>query len=180
MKLFFHKFKDKFWFNWIFLFTVLFILLIIGFFNFDYFLNIIKEVYNIFVKQIFIVLIIVFVLMFLLNIFLEKGKIKYLIKNSTSFTKYFFSIIAWIFSTGPVYMWYPFLKQLKDNGLNYWHIASFIYARAVKIPFLTIMIFYFGLKYTIIFNLVLIFLAIVLGVVINLIFIPNLTSTKGE
>ena len=67
-------------------------------------------------------------------------------------------------------MWYPFLKKLKDHGLNYGHIATFIYARAVKIPFLAVMIYYFGLKYTIIFNLVLIFLAIILGIVINLIF----------
>jgi len=170
MKLFFLKLKDKYWFNWIFLFTVLIIYLVIGLFNFDYFLKISFEVYNIFVKQILFVLVVVFVLMFILNILLQKDKVKNLIKNSNSFTKYFFAVIWWIFSTGPVYMWYPFLKQLKDHWLNYGHIASFIYARAVKIPFLTVMIFYFGLKYTVIFNSVLIFLAVLIGLLINLIF----------
>ena len=108
--------------------------------------------------------------MFVLNILLQKDKIKNLIKNSSTITKYVFALIGWIFSTGPVYMWYPFLKKLKDHWLHYGHIATFIYARAVKIPFLAAMIFYFGLKYTIIFNLVLVFLALVIGIVINLIF----------
>jgi len=173
MKLFFLKLKDKYWFNSLFLFVVLIVYLITGLFDFNYFLWVTKEVYNIFVKQILLVLVIVFVLMFILNILLQKDKVKNLIKNSNSFTKYFFAVIGWIFSTGPVYMWYPFLKQLKDHWLNYGHIASFIYARAVKIPFLTVMIFYFGLKYTVIFNLVLIFLAVVIGLLISLIFNYN-------
>jgi hypothetical protein len=101
---------------------------------------------------------------------LEKEIIKNRIKNAKNSTKYFFSIIWWIFSTWPVYMWYPFLKQLNNHWFNYWHIATFIYARAVKIPFLTVMIFYFWLKYTIIFNIVLIVLALILGILINLIF----------
>jgi len=116
------------------------------------------------------VLLIVFVFMFILNILIEKEFIKNKIKNAKSITKYFVSIIWGIFSTWPVYMWYPFLKQLKNHWLSYGHIATFIYARAVKIPFLAVMIMYFGLKYTIIFNLVLIFLALVLGIIIDLLF----------
>jgi len=167
MKLLFLKLKDRFWWNWIFLFIILIMYLIIGFFNFDYFLLVWKEVYNIFIKQILWVLVIVFFLMFILNILLEKEKVKQLIKNSNNFTKYIFSIIWGIFSTGPVYMWYPFLKQLKDHWLHYGHIASFIYARAIKLPFITVMILYFWLKYTIIFNFVLLFLSFILWLFIN-------------
>ena len=173
MKLFFLKLKDRFWWNYLFLFVVLTVYFLTGLFDFDYFLGVWKEVYNIFVKQILVVLLIVFVFMFVLNILLQKDKIKNLIKNSSSTTKYIFSVLGWIFSTGPVYMWYPFLKKLKDHWLHYGHIATFIYARAVKIPFLAAMIFYFGLKYTIIFNLVLVFLALVIGVVVNLLEPPS-------
>jgi hypothetical protein len=168
MKLFFLKLKDKFWWNYLFLFTVLIIYFITGLFDFSYFLSVWKDVYNIFVKQILIVLFIVFIFMFVLNILLQKEKIKNLIKNSSTTTKYIFSLLGWIFSTGPVYMWYPFLKKLKDHWLHSGHIATFIYARAVKIPFLAAMIFYFGLKYTVIFNLVLIFLALIIWIIINL------------
>jgi len=180
MKLFFLKLKDRFWWNWIFLFTVLIIYFITGLINSKYFLNVWKLVINILINQILLVLLIVFVFMFILNILLQKKTIKDKIKKSTNSTKYIFSVIGWIFSTGPVYMWYPFLKQLKDNWLNYGHIASFIYARAVKIPFLAVMIFYFGLKYTIIFNTVLICLAFLVWMLINLILNKNYNEKNNS
>ena len=170
MKLFLKKILDRYWFNNLFLFFVLLLLFWVWIFNLNLFIYILKDFINIFVNQILFVLLIVFVFMFILNILIEKEFIKNKIKNAKSITKYFVSIIWGIFSTWPVYMWYPFLKQLKNHWLSYGHIATFIYARAVKIPFLAVMIMYFGLKYTIIFNLVLIFLALVLGIIIDLLF----------
>lgn len=170
MKLFFLKLNDKYWLNWLFLWIVLLIYIFLGIFSFSSFINIWKDFLSTFVNQILLVLVIVFIFMFVLNLILEKDIIKNKIKNSKSSTKYIFSIIWWIFSTGPVYLWYPFLKQLHDNWLNYWHLASFIYARAVKIPFLIIMIFYFWLKYTIIFNITLVLLALIVWILTNLIF----------
>ncbi len=170
MKLFFKKFKDKFGVNWIFLFVVLFVYAIIWIFNQNLFLAIWKDFLNVFFKQILAVLLIVFIFMFVLNILLQKDTIKDKIQNSSNNVKYIVSIFGGILSTGPVYMWYPFLKKLKDHGLNYGHIASFIYARVIKIPFLAVMVFYFGLKYTIIFNLVLLVLALLIWIIINLIF----------
>ena len=108
--------------------------------------------------------------MFVFNLLLKNDKVKNYIKNAKSTIKYFFAVLGGIFSTGPVYMWYPFLKNLKEYGLSWGHIATFIYARAVKIPLLAAMIFYFGLKYTIIFNTVLIILALLLGLIIDLLF----------
>ena len=170
MKLFFLKLKDKYWWNWIFFISILIIYLLSGIYDIHFFINVWKDFVDILVNQILLVLIIVFIFMFLLNILLEKETIKNKIKTSKNSTKYIFSIIWWILSTWPVYMWYPFLKQLKNNWLNYGHITTFIYARAVKIPFLAVMIFYFWLKYTIIFNIVLIFLALIVWVLVNLIF----------
>ena len=170
MKLFFLRLKDRYWWNWLFFWIIIFIYLLSWIFSIDFFINTWKDFLNILVNQILLVLIIVFFFMFILNILLEKDVVKDKIKNSKNSTKYLFSIIWWIFSTWPVYMWYPFLKQLKDNWLNYGHIATFIYARAVKIPFLAVMILYFWLKYTIIFNLILIWLSLVVWVLINLIF----------
>ena len=108
--------------------------------------------------------------MFWLNILLEKDIIKNKIKNSKNSTKYIVSIIWWILSTWPVYMWYPFLKQLNEHWLNYGHIATFIYARSVKIQFFAVMILYFWLKYTITFNFVLILLSFFVWILINLLF----------
>ncbi|MFK7780450.1 MAG: hypothetical protein QM490_04945 [Candidatus Gracilibacteria bacterium] len=170
MKMFYLRLKDKYGLNFLFLYLVLILYIITGFIDFAYFKDVGLGFLNIFIYQIIPVLIFVFVLMFIFNILISKDLIKQKIKKSGNLTKYFFSIIGGILSTGPVYMWYPFLKQLKDHGLNHGHIASFIYARSIKIPFLLIMIFYFGLKYTIIFNLVILFSAIIIGIFINLIF----------
>lgn len=170
MKLLFLNLKNKYWWNIIFFIFILIIYLSFSLYDFQAFINIWKDFLNILIYQILLVLIIVFLFMFILNLLLAKETIKNKIKNSTNSTKYLFSIIWWIFSTWPVYIWYPFLKQLNNHWLNYGHISTFMYARAVKVPFFTIMIFYFWLKYTMIFNIVLIFLALIIWILINIIF----------
>ena len=170
MKSLFLKLKNKFWWGWLFFWIILIMYFLIWLFNFNLFINAWKDFLNVLINEILLVLIIVFIFMFILNILLEKENIKDKIKKSKSSTKYIISIIWWILSTWPSYMWYPFLKQLNDNWLNYGHISTFMYARAVKIQFLLVMIFYFWLKYTIIFNIVLIFLSFISWILINLIF----------
>ena len=173
MKLWYLKLKDKYWANWLFLFTVLIVYFVFAFVNFDYFLKVGQTFLKIMLFQILPVLAIVFILMFIFNLLLKKEEVKNFVKNSKSFTKYFFAVLGGIFSTWPVYMWYPFLKKLKEHWLSYGHIATFIYARAVKIPLLAAMVFYFGLKYTIVFNLVLIILSVLIWLLVDLIFNEN-------
>ena len=170
MKLLYLKLKDKFGGNWLFLFWVLIVYVWTMFIDFDYFVKVSQTFLKIMIYQILPVLAIVFVFMLVLNFFLQNNKVKSYLKNTKHSTKYFFAVLGGILSTGPVYMWYPFLKELKQHWISRGHIATFIYARAVKIPLLAAMIFYFGLKYTIIFNTVLIILALVLGLIIDLFF----------
>jgi uncharacterized membrane protein YraQ (UPF0718 family) len=61
--------------------------------------------------------------------------------------EFFGSIIFGIISSGPIYAWYPFLKQMREKGVSLGAIASFLYARAIKIPFLPFLIYFFGFKY---------------------------------
>jgi uncharacterized membrane protein YraQ (UPF0718 family) len=81
--------------------------------------------------------------------------------------KWFFVIIGGILSTGPIYVWYPLLANLKDKGLNYGLIACFLYNRAIKIPLLPVAIFYFGWKYILILSFVMIFMSVIQGIIIN-------------
>ena len=64
-------------------------------------------------------------------------------------------------------MWYPLLAELKEKGIGYGYLATFLYNRAIKIPLLPIAIFYFGLKYVVILTIVMIFISIIQGIIIN-------------
>ncbi len=73
------------------------------------------------------------------------------------------AVLAGTFSHGPAYAWYPFLADLKAKGVSNGKIAAFLYARAVKIPLLAAMAFYFGLPFTIIFSALILAASFFLG-----------------
>jgi len=49
-----------------------------------------------------------------------------------------------IVSHGSIYVWYPLLKEMRGHGMRDGLIAVFLYNRAVKIPLIPVMIYYFG------------------------------------
>ena len=144
------------------IFLIYFLLLL---FKTDLFLSSINFFYNIFLK-IIPIFILVFILMTLTNYFITP---KFIIKHleRKRIKKWFYVIVGGILSTGPIYMWYPLLADLKNKGLNYGLISCFLYNRAIKIPLLPLIIFYFSLKYIIILSVVMIFMSVVQGIIIN-------------
>ena len=63
------------------------------------------------------------------------------------------AVVGGILSHGPVYAWYPLLGELKTRGMRPALLATFLYARSIKLPWLPVMLHYFGLHYTVIFTL---------------------------
>ena len=121
--------------------------------------------YNIFLK-IIPVFLIIFILMSLTNYFITPKFItKHLKKKGIK--KWFYVIIGGTLSSGPIYMWYPLLAELKKKGLSYGLIGCFLYNRAIKIPIIPIAIFYFGWKYILILSFIMIFMSIIQGIIIN-------------
>jgi uncharacterized membrane protein YraQ (UPF0718 family) len=98
-------------------------------------------------------LIIVFVLMVIINFFMESKHIQRYLGRSSGVKGWLFAIISGIISTGPIYMWYPVLRDLKTSGVRTALISVFLYSRSVKLPLLPLLITYFGLTYTIVLNL---------------------------
>jgi uncharacterized membrane protein YraQ (UPF0718 family) len=60
------------------------------------------------------------------------------------------SAAAGILSMGPIYAWYPLLKDLREKGAANLLIAIFLCNRAVKPFLMPIMISYFGWVYVMI------------------------------
>ena len=108
----------------------------------------------------------VFVLMSIMNYFFTP---KFVAKHlrEKGIKKWFFVVIGGILSTGAIYMWYPLLADLKSKGLNYGLISCFLYNRAIKIPLLPLMVFYFSLKYVIVLGVVMVIMSVVQGIIIN-------------
>jgi hypothetical protein len=108
----------------------------------------------------------VFVLMVFTNYFITQ---KFIIKHTKKkgIKKWFFIIIGGILSSGPVYMWYPLLADLKNKGLSEGFIACFLYNRAIKLPLLPLIILYFGWKFVIVLSLIMIAASVIQGIIIN-------------
>ena len=162
------KFKDKLKQlpgSWYFLGTIVIIYLLLSLFNQEVYLNSLSF-FNQIIYKVIPIFFLVFVLMSLSNYFITP---KFVIKHlkEKGLKKWFFVIIGGILSSGPIYMWYPLLADLRKKGLDYGLIACFLYNRAIKIPLLPLAIIYFSWQYIVILTVVMIGVSIIQGILIN-------------
>lgn len=112
---------------------------------------------------IFLPLVLVFVIMLALNLFVKPAQIVGLFGKGLRIKGIVLSLVAGIISMGPIYAWYPLLKNLREEGAETGPIAIFLYSRAVKPFLLPVMIAYFGWVYVGILTALTVFASIVIG-----------------
>lgn len=150
----------------VFLIFVILICLIIAIINVSSMVSALNIFFSIILK-IIPVFILVFILMFILNIFLtSEGVLKYLGKTS-GIKGWIISVLGGILSVGPIYMWYPLLKNLRDRGMKYSLISTFLYNRAIKLPLLPLMVFYFGVQFTFLLTLFMVIFSVFNGLIVG-------------
>ena len=66
-----------------------------------------------------------------------------------------------------MYAWYGMLQDMRSHGLKDGLIATFMYARAVKLPLLPFMVDLFGLLFTIVMTLYILIASVIQGKVID-------------
>lgn len=112
------------------------------------------------------IFILVFILMALTNYYITP---EFIIKhlNDRGIKKWLYMIIGGMLSSGPIYMWFPLLEELKDKGMNYGLMSCFLYNRSIKLPVLPLAIIYFNWQYIIILTIVMVIISVVQGKVIN-------------
>lgn len=158
------KIKAKFN-SWHYLLSMVIIYLLFLIFDYQNFINISQKFYSIFI-EIIPILAIMLILMTLTNKFVSPKIIqKHL--GDTKIRKWFFVVIGGILSSGPIYMWYPLLQELKQKGLNDGLIATFLYNRAIKIPLIPMLLLYFNTKYAVVLTVVMIAASVTQGWFIN-------------
>jgi uncharacterized membrane protein YraQ (UPF0718 family) len=105
----------------------------------------------------------VFILMMLLNLFLKPAQIVKFFGREAGVKGVILSAAAGIISAGPIYAWYPLLKDLREKGAANTFLAIFLGNRSVKPFLLPIMISYFGWIYVLILTVFTVLGSIVVG-----------------
>ncbi len=151
---------------WKFLILVILIYLLVSMLNFNFF----KAGLSRFVVLVFKILPSIlgaFGLIFIFNYILSDQKIKKYLVGELNWKKYFLAVILGILSAGPIYAWYPFLAYLKEQGFKNGLISIFLYNRAIKLPLIPVIVYYFSLKFVIVITILMITFSIINGIIIN-------------
>ena len=122
------------------------------------------------------VLVMVLFFMAVINFFLRPQKLKKLLGKESGARGWLIALTSGIISHGSVYLWYPLLKELQQHGMRPGLIASFIYSRAIKLPLLPLLIYYFGVKFMLVLTLYTLIAAYVEGQMLEKILKPGAES----
>jgi len=107
------------------------------------------------------------IVLWLFNYFVKPQKIARLVGKHSGIKGWVIAISAGIVSMGPMSIWYPLLADLNRQGLRPALSAAFLYARAIKIPLLPVMAYYFGVVYTLLFVVSLFLFSIASGMLLE-------------
>jgi len=109
------------------------------------------------------ILLVVMLFMWLLDVLVTPKQIQSILGNKSGIHGWIISIIGGVLSHGPVYAWYPLLVNLQKQGTRPAYIATFLYARSIKLPWLPMLAHYFGTTYMLLFTFFLVLFAPVVG-----------------
>ena len=161
------KTRDK-CYDFYFLVSVIFLYFLLFFFDPGGIYNSLKVTGNILI-QIIPVLLFVILFMAVIDYFLHPKTVAKYVGEGSGTKGWFLAIFTGITSHGPIYIWYPLLKDLRDQGMRNGLIAAFLYSRAIKIPLLPLMVYYFGLLFVVVLLPYIVIASFVEGEIIELI-----------
>lgn len=110
--------------------------------------------------QIAPVFVLVFAIMLVVNRYVTRAFVLKHLRGKGPLVWLYF-IAGGIVSTGPIYMWYPLLRDLRQSGVSNPQIACFLYNRSIKITWLPVMVSYFGVPFVVVTTLLMVALSLV-------------------
>ena len=123
----------------------------------------------------------VFLLMIGLNLVLKPVNIVRFLRKETTIKMRILTAIAGIISAGPIYAWYPILKDLREKGAKHSLFAIFLVNRAVKPFLLPVMISIFGWVYVVFLTIFIIAGSFFVGfIVAAFLDSPTVSLRQGE
>lgn len=113
------------------------------------------------------VLLLVFAMMFAVNLVMKPARVTKYLGSGSGLKGWLFAIGGGIISTGPVYLWYRMLADLRERGMKESLIAAFIYNRSVKIPLLPVMVYYFGWLFVVTLTIYMLVFSVINGLIVG-------------
>ena len=110
---------------------------------------------------------VVFVFLFGINLF-GPERIRKLLGRESGWKGWLIAAAAGIFISGPPYLLYPMLGELRKQGVRDAFLGVILYNRNVKIPFVPVMVYYFGAPYTLVLSIYIILFAFLNGKILEL------------
>jgi uncharacterized membrane protein YraQ (UPF0718 family) len=138
----------------------------LAFWDFRIFSNSLRQSWQMTLKIAPVMLVVLF-FMILLNYLVRPQMIRKYLGKGTGIKGYLLAIAGGVFSHGPIFAWYPFLKDMKGEGMSSGLTSVFLYSRAVKIPLLPLMVAYFGIGYTMLLTFYSLLASVCAGILID-------------
>jgi len=160
--------------KWYFLIIVVVIYLAIYFFLPDKMMPIL----NFYVKlilQILPIFLLVYAIMVLTNYFVNNKILQKYLGEEAGIKGWVISIITGIISMGPVYMWYPLMKDLQNKGIKNRFLVTFLYNRGIKLQWLPLLIQFFGWTFSLTLLIVMAIFSVPQGIITE-----KLIGAKGR
>ena len=123
---------------------------------------------NLLIKLLPLIVVVMFIMGIVDYVMKPKAIMKHMGEGS-GMKAWFLAIFTGIVAHGAGYAWYPLLKDLKEHGMRDALAAAFLYSRAIKLPLLPMMVYYFGLKFIIILVVYMLLASVIEGVAIDII-----------
>jgi len=109
----------------------------------------------------------VFVLILLTERFLTPARTRAWLGRDAGARGWLMALAAGVLSTGPVYVWYGLLAELRARGMRTALLAVVLYARAIKLPLLPLLAHYFGVTYMLVLSALIAAFAVLGGLIME-------------
>ncbi|HBO16422.1 MAG: hypothetical protein UR69_C0003G0033 [Candidatus Moranbacteria bacterium GW2011_GWE2_35_2-] len=113
------------------------------------------------------ILVLVFGVIFIVNIFLNPETIKKHLGHDSGLKGWFYASLGSVLIVSPPYVIFPLLGQLKKHGMKYSLMAVFLGNRNVQPAFLPVMVYYFGLPFTVVISVYILIFSVLSGIVMG-------------
>ncbi len=117
--------------------------------------------------RVFLIIFTIIPFMALINYLSSKENIREKLKSTKPARMWIITIIAGILSIGPLFIWYDLLKNSKMKPR---YVFSFAYSRSINLHYTPILIYYFGLKVTLLMYVWIIVLSMVGGILFEILY----------